>query len=326
MIACGFRIGIFEQGYFMKLLLRYGRLTFRVSCAVVSSLWFLSGCQYSETFSDTSQTFTLAKGNEPLFGYKDRYFLLVKGDTALFYGLEACTVITNGKIVSADVDTSYFRTITLPSLAIPVNDSAVYLIPQIYQQGSSLLASPQYSVIRYFRKTTPGILQIAYFQNNVMTYLKKEMQGVIPTFIEVGSFDTVNSPNNHWASPLLIVNPIPFTNGRIWISGHSVGTRAIAQENMAPFFLNGITYFTGIEVKSYYAFNGYASENDAAFRFLGTLEVTRKYFKNIGMVDEKIQLLFQKTFDNGTVQLTKKTLFHERGPEGAKIYPDDIPD
>lgn len=315
-----------ENGYFMKSVLRYGRLTFWAFCAVLSPFLLLSGCQYSETFSDTSQTFTLAKGNEPLFGYKDRYFLLVKGDTALFYGLEACTVITNGKIVSAAVDSSYFRTITLPSFATSLNDTPVYLIPQKYQQGSSLQAVVSDSVIRYFRKTVPSILQVAYSQNNVMTYLKKEMQQVIPTFVEVGSFDTINSPTNHWTSPLLIVNPLPFTNGRIWISGHSVGTRAIAQENMAPFFLNGITYFTGIEVKSYYAFSGYASENGAAFRFLGTLEVTRKYFKNIGMVDEKIQLLFQKTFDSGTVQLIKKAIFHERGPEGAKIYPDDIPD
>jgi hypothetical protein len=297
-------------------------LRFLALCIAGLPCFLVTDCAYNETFSETSQTFTMTGGIEPKFGYKDRYFILVPGDTALFYGTEICTLITNGILESTTIDSSYFRTITFPAVT---NDSFAYAIPQLYQQGSSLINASNQTIVRYFQKTPTTILQLAYRQNNIMTYLPVGQQQVIPNFVEVGSFDTINSPNNNWVSAMLIHNPLPFTNGRLWITGHSVGTRAIAQELFPPFQLNGVYYFTGIEIKSYYAFHGYSSENNNPFRFLGTIEVLRKYFKNIGMVDEMIRLTYQKTFDNKMVQVVKKIIIHQRGPEGAKVYPDDIP-
>lgn len=283
---------------------------------IFSMLLLSAGCNNKEYVSGTDVLVTLPNGNNTIYKFAKRYFLLQPGDTAQLYGTRVCTVVTNGIISSIEDDSLYFRRITLDDTTIFVNNTPHIVYPQLYHKSSSFDSLSQFTITRYFELTDSGIFQIAYEHYNTMQFLDKEIQKVIPSPLEIGSYDFVSSGNTWRASPL-IESPCASSNGTVWFIGQRVATCYLVSEK-----IDNYDYYDGVTIKTYYSFNGEIYENNEPARLSGTIVITRNYFKDIGLVNELRILEAQKSFSDNGVQLTKERVYFSRGPEGAKVYND----
>ncbi len=279
-------------------------------------------CNYRESDSLASYTFSPPPGNEKVYQFTDRYFMLIPGDTAMFYGTRCCTLLVNGSLASAVQDSSFFRTITAQPTGLLVNGKNQPVYPQCYQQAAFRDQLDSNSILRYFMKTDTAILHCAYEDHGVLTHVPDGRQKVVPALFDVGSFATSPTSSNSWLTTLLVPDPFPIAAGHSWITGQSVCTRAVAQQSMPVYTCNGVDYRNGIQIMSYYALDGQSTEEGNRFDFIGTFVIDRKYFKNAGLVDETMNLAVEKKLPDNTVEIIKETTIHQRGPEGARIYPD----
>ncbi len=274
------------------------------------------GCDYQETLNGTEVDITLSNGTNTIFKFTKRYFLLQPGDTALFYGTRVCTVITNGVISSLKDDSINFRTITLEDTVITVNSTPHIVYPQLYQAAKNMDSLSGYTITRFFELTDSGIFQTAYKPYSGMLFLEKEIQKVMPSPLEMGSFDFV-SPQNSWRASPLIVSPYASCNGTVNFIGQRVATRYIKNET-----IDSYDYYDGVTIKTYYSFSGEISEDNEYIRLAGTMVITRNYFKDIGLVNDMRIFEEQRTFSDNSTQVIKEYIYFSRGPNGAKLYND----
>jgi len=208
-----------------------------------------------------------------------------------------------------------------------INGTKRLVFPQKFQQASSFDKFEHASITRFFEIRDTAILQIAYESNNDTTYLSKNIQKVIPVIVEVGSFNTIYSPNNTWPASPLIKSPVDATGSTVWFHGQNVATKALSVNWGEYYYINGFGYHFGIRIKTYYSVNGYTTENNMQLSVIGTITIERSYFKDIGLVDKKFFSSLVKRYSDGTEKAIKESLILERGPEGAKTYNDwDVPD
>ncbi len=291
-------------------------------------LLFITGnrCNYSDMPTITNSKLTQTQSNDTIYQLTKRFFLLFPGDTALLYGTRTCTTITDGD-ASMYNESLYLRTITLHPYFMWINKTKHLVFPQVYQQNSSYDSLARNSVIRYFEIEDTAIMQLACKENGVMHYFEKNRQKVIPITIEVGYFDTVESSKNKWPASPLIQNPVSIAQGSIWFTGHSLAKKGLALNWGQYYLVNGYEYQVGVRLKTYHSISGNGIEDNKSVSYLGTVIVTRSYFKDIGLVDQKMTSIIFKKFSDGTEIIIKEHIILERGPEGAKVYNDwEIPD
>ncbi len=292
---------------------------------VLFFLLLANRCSYLD-YTSVSSDFTLPEGNDSTYQLTKRFFLLFPGDTAMLYGTRTCTTISNNDTLIEN-DSLYFRTITYRPSFMTIQGVKRLVFPQKFQQAESCDNLELTSITRFFEIRDTALLQIAYGSNNDTVYLDKNIQKVMPIKIEVGSFDTIYSPNNTWPASPLIKNPVNVSGGTIWFHGQKVATKALAVNWGEYYYVNGYGYHFGIRVKTYYSVNGYTTENAMQLNVTGTITVERSYFRDIGLVDQKLISSLVKRYADGTQKAVKEFLVLERGPEGAEIYNDwDIPD
>lgn len=293
-----------------------------------------SGCNYSETFSMANAELKLSSDSSTIYRFTKHYFLLVPGDTALFYGNRACTTIVNGNAVSIIYDSLYFRTITCKGERLSVDDTLYFVFPQLYQYSSSFAQIDEHTTTRYFYRSDSAIHQVAYKENGMLAYTPKRSRMVIPRTLILGPcgwLDTDTSKvsfNNKWHTSPLIPGPVTYTKGDVLFDGFSVAARVIAlpQSSESNYFVNGVLYQNGALIKSYYTISGQYIQNDQAITVSGGVLITQAYFAGRGLVDQLIQTTIKRVFSDGTVEITKERSYVARGPEGAKIFSDnDIP-
>ncbi len=282
-------------------------------------------CSYLDS-TTVSSDFTLPEGSDSTYQLTKRFFLLFPGDSALLCGTRACMTVSNND-TSFQNDSLYFRTITHHPSFMTTNGTKRLVFPQEFQQAGSLDKLEHTSITRFFEIRDTAILQIAFELNKDTIYLDKNIQKVIPIIIEVGSYNTIHSPNNTWPASPLIKNPINATGGTLWFQGQNVAAKALAVNWGEYYYVNGYGYQFGIRIKTYYSINGYATENNMQISVIGTITIERSYFKDIGLVDQKMSSSIVKRYSDGTEKTIKESLILERGSDGATIYDDwDIPD
>ncbi len=284
-------------------------------------------CSYSDPITGTDIKFVLPSDSGAIYRLTHHYFILVPGDTALFYGKQSCTTTVNGVITSSINDSAYIRIITLEGEKIEVNDSIYAVFPQLYQQGSTFAEINDNSITRYFKTTDSMTLQIAYQENGTLYPLEKNKRIVMPRTVIIGPYgwfetDSTKVPiNNKWPASPLIIKPKISVPGDLRFNGYCVATKPIALQgsNENAYHINGHNYSDGMFVKTYYAINGDVVENGKVVRALGSVVVTRSYFINRGIIDISIITSLQKTYSNGKIEMKRETIYVARGYEGAGI-------
>lgn len=328
-------------------------------CALL--FFTLNRCNHPETSSVSGTEFIITGDSSAIYLLDKRYFVLIPGDTALFYGSKRCTVIVNGTLDTCINDSAYLRTITLDREERIINNRHQFVYPQHYQYCSSFkeidTASlpPDNTITRYFVKNDTAVLQIAYRTYKYDTtrdagndVIKKSItltstlhdlppnkQKVLPKTLEVGKYgwlqtDTTNVPtNNKWQASPLIKNPLSFSKGTVSFEGFSVAPQGIALPGVDPtsvYTVNGVIYGNGVFIKTYYSIEGEIFEDGKNITVAGTVLITRTYFTDRGLVDQLINTTIRRSYSD-TIQIIKETMYVARGPEGAKIYPDiEYPD
>ena len=295
-------------------------------------LFFIgNSCNYHDTVSSPNADFILPPDSGTIYRFTKRYFVAIPGDTALFYGSRRCTVTTNGVITSITNDSAYFRTITLPIDSIPLDDTLHRVYPQLYQHSSTFADINGNTITRYLEQTDSALLQVAYKENGQMHYTEKSRQVVMPRTVIVGLYgwydtDSTSVPtNNKWPTSPLIRNPVASLTGNILFDGYSVAHRVIAlPKSGEPLYLiNDVEYSNGICVKSYYSISGEIIENGKRLNVLGSVQITRAYFTERGIIDQLIITFIQKIFSDGSIEVTREKTYVARGPEGAKKYSEN---
>lgn len=324
----------------------------------ITLLFFaINRCNHPETNSVSTMELVITDDSSAIYMLDKRYFILIPGDTALFYGSKRCTVIINGIIDTCINDSAYFRTITLDREEQTVDNRRQFVYPQHYQYCSSFKEidtdsiPPNNTITRYFVKNDTAILQIAYrtykydtIKDTTSDVIKKSItltgtlhnlpinkRKVIPKTLEVGKYgwlqtDTTNVPtNNKWYTSPLIENPVSFSEGYISFEGFSVAPKGIALPGvMDPAYtVNGVIYANGVFIKTYYSIEGEIFEDNKNITIAGNVLITRTYFTDRGLIDQLINTTIQKTYSD-TIQIIKETIYVARGPEGAKNYPETI--
>jgi hypothetical protein len=298
---------------------------------IILLLFLKNNCSYSDSITGTSTQFTLSPDSGAIFKLTHHYFILVPGDTALFYGYRNCTTTVNGVISSCTNDSAYLRTITLEGKTITINDSTYAVFPQLYQQSSTFEKINENTITRYFKKTDSMTLQIAYEEKGRIYPLEKDKRIVMPRTVIIGPYgwfdtDSTKVPvNNKWPASPLIRKPVISDQGDFLFNGYSVATKPIALQgtNENAYHINGHNYTDGMFVKTYYSLSGDAVENNMVIRTLGSVVVTRSYFINRGIIDISIVTSLQRTYSNGTVEMKRETVYVARGYEGAPIITQD---
>ncbi len=299
---------------------------------IVGVLYFTGNqCNIPETITTTGLEIQLPPDTDTItdtiYQFTKRYFVVVPGDTALFYGTKKCTTSVNGNITSYYDDSVYFRTITLEGTSIEINDTLHLVYPQLYQTGKTLATINRNTITRYLVKTDTAILQVAYEDNGTRYYLQNGRQIVMPRTLVIGPFgsfvtDSTDIPmNNTWPTSPLIENPFK-SSKTIRFEGYSIAKKTIAlpRSSDPPYLIAGISYTNGISVKSYYSISGERVENGKIVRIAGTTVVTRTYFTERGIIDQLEVTAIQKIFSDGTIERTRERVYVTRGPEGVKIY------
>ncbi len=290
-------------------------------------------CNYPETVSVSSK-FKLASDSTVLYQFVKHYFILVPGDTALFYGTRKCTTTVNGVISSVVNDSAYLRTITSGKTVLTINDTPHVVHPRLYQYSSTFAAINENTLTRYFKKTDSATLQIAYVDKGITRYPVEDRRVVMPKRLLVGEYgwfdtDSTSVPmNNAWKTSPLVQPLSGFLQEVVSFKGFSVATGVIAlpKSSKIGYTVNGNEYKDGIFVKSYFTLSGQSKELNRTVRIDGSVMITRTYFTRTGLIDQLISTSIQKTYSDGSVEKIKETLYVARGPEGAKKYTDkDLP-
>jgi hypothetical protein len=278
-----------------------------------------ASCDRGDVVSVNSATFTLAPGSNTKYQLSKRYFILYPGDTAFLYGTVACTVITNGTLSSVRTDSVYYRTITKQEEFLTIGNARRLVSPQIYQQASSIPGLDSSSITRFFEQTSAAILQWAFLRDGKMVFTDKSRQMVMPNPLDIGSFGSINSPNNNWAASPLVLSPIEDVEGTKVFEGRSVATMIMAPDiHGMPYWVRDFHYFDGVEIKTYYTMNA-DSKN---FFITGSGVITSHYFTDIGLGDQFQNWSVYKCFPDGRTELTKKSVWFGRGPTGSRVYHD----
>lgn len=297
----------------------------------VIQLFIGNMCNIPETITIFDAEIVLPPDTGAIYKFTKFYFILVPGDTALFYGTHNCTISVNGIITHCINDSAYLRTITREGVTIDVDDSLHFVYPQLYQQSSTFKEIHDNTITRYLEKSDSATLQVAYEENGKISYLDKKKLIVMPRTLVIGPYaqyvtDSTDIPtNNTWPASPLIKCPIVSTQGTICFDGYSVATKVInlPKSGENPYIINGNEYRNGIFVKSYYIISGETIEDDKIVHIAGTTIITRTYFTERGMIDQLTLTSIQKIFSDGSVERIRETIYVARGPEGAKKYSEN---
>lgn len=279
-------------------------------------------CSFSDGFTSTVTETTGPNDNHPIYKFKKRYFVLVPSDTALLSGTRICTLITNGALTSIQEDSTFFRTITSEDTTLTLDNKPYTVSPQVYQTGTSLSTLSGCSIIRYFKQNDTAILQLAYEKQGTIHTLESNIRKVMPVSIEVGDFDSLSSSANTWQSVPLIPLPNSIGENLKHITGFTVASNAMAIHPLAYYVVNGYRYRDGVKFKSYYSVFYEDMVGSIPVTILKKIEMIRYYFKEIGLVEQKIYVLTQKLGTDGSVEIRKEHFIFQRGPEGAPKYAD----
>ena len=286
------------------------------------AILFLITCRFPDIFTPSSGDCTAPETEEMPFQVKKRYFVLVPGDTALLAGTEVCTVITGGVLTSVTSDSSYFRTITFADTTLIIHGKPQTVSPQAYQMGSSPDGTDLNTFKHYFINNDSAVLQVCYSAHGNLYPIDEKNQKVLPSSITVGDLDTIISSNNRWySSPLIpcisqyLVLKVPFV-------GFTVAAKVLAIIGNSFYTVNGYNYRDGIQLRSFYSVYYETTENGTPQQIQIKLEVLKSYFKDRGLVEQKIDIVTQKLSADGSVTIIKKHINHQRGPEGAPKYKD----
>jgi hypothetical protein len=180
------------------------------------------------------------------------------------------------------------------------------------------------SIIRYLTLNDTAVLQLAYKYDGQFYILDKRVRKILPTTIEAGSFDTIFSSNNQWPASPLIINPVSVSEGSVRLGGYSYAVKGLGLIPGQEYKVNGIdslSYSFGVTIRTYYSLSGNGVENKKPVRFLGSIVITRNYFKDVGLVDQKTITNIQRIFADGKIAITKRYSNVAR-PYKAKIFTD----
>ncbi|MBN1129279.1 MAG: hypothetical protein JXA71_09850 [Chitinispirillaceae bacterium] len=292
-------------------------------CALSVICGLFSFCDSQTTRSINETSFDLPDQNNPVYLLSKRYFLLIPGDTAFLYGTEACTVITNGEITSVRADSLYFRTITKKHELLFIDGKQHVVIPQIFQQDNDSTSLDGSSIVRYFEQSPTGIRQVAYARGDERHFPDSARQTIIPNPMEIGSFGSVSSPRNSWATSHLIPCPFEDTMAGLLFEGRSVANKVLALTSSGiPYVVRRYPYWDGMELKTYYTLNGTRIEKGEHVFVVGTITVTSTYFVDRGLVDQTQEWRLHQCRADGEMMVTRKTIYLGRGPGGTRLYPD----
>ena len=291
-----------------------------------------NSCNFHESLTPVTAEFILPPDSANIYRMTKRFFVVVPGDTALFYGSCQCTVTTNGIITSIIDDSMYFRTITLPCENITLDDTLHKVYRQYYQQSSTFDKINENTIIRFFEQTDSATLQVAYEEKGTTHYIEKNRRMIMPRTVIVGPYgwfdtDTTKVPyNNKWPTSPLVTIPAIASSESITFDGYSVATRVICltpQPTENPYSINGVDYQNGMFVKSYFVLHGETFEKGELVRVLGSVQVTRSYFTERGIIDQLTVSYIQKSYSDGSVEIIRERIYVARGPEGAKSYSEN---
>lgn len=144
-----------------------------------------------------------------------------------------------------------------------------------------------------------------------------------------GWFDTDSTTvpyNNKWPTSPLVKAPITTSSESITFDGYSVATRVICltpKPTENPYIINGVAYQNGMFVKSYFVIHGEIFEEGELVRVLGSVQVTRAYFTERGIIDQLTVSYMQKSYSDGSVEIIRERIYVAR-PEEAPKYSEDV--
>ena len=316
-----------------------------IGCFIALSL-VIHNCNVPASVGADDVAVTLPSDTGVIYRFTKRYYVLVPGDVAVFYGFRSCTTTVNGVITSCVTnDSMYLQTVTLTGRPITIDDSLYFVYPQLYQYGSTYTeidtATIDFNtignninantVIRYLVKSDSAILQVAYDDLEGRYFLRSDQQIVMPRTLIIGPYaqyvtDSTEIPiNNTWPASPLIQSPIPLTGGGLSFIGFNVAAKTIAlpKSSDPPYYINGIKYSNGILIKTFYSLHGEIVENNDVVRIAGTVGIIRTYFTERGLIDQLLVSSIQKIYSDGTVGRIRERIYVARGPEGAKVYSEN---
>lgn len=310
---------------------------------VVIVTFFIESCTYPETIAESETDLQLTSDSSTIYKLDKRYFLLIPGDTATFYGSKSCSLYTNGELESNSQTPYFLRTITYPTYDTSINSIRYFVYPQRYHYTSSLAdfergtAATQNLSTRYFIRHDSAVIQVksttytttGTTMDSSVHALAEHQQKVIPRLIEVGHYgwfqsDSTSVPTtNKWYTSPLIEHPFYTYREQVSFEGFSVSPEPIVLPGSTdkPYTVSGVEYTNGIFVNSYYTLKGSIVEKGSPVELAGKVTIVRTYFTDRGMIDQSIDMVVQKTYANKT-QIIKESSYVSRGPEGARVYPE----
>jgi hypothetical protein len=311
-----------------------GKKTFFLIGVLSIFCFFGNRCNVPETFTISDADITLPLDTGAIYKFVNKlYYILVPGDTALFYGSRQCTLSTNGIIDTCILDSAYLQMITQKGVSLEVDDTVHFVYPQVYHQGSKFSEITGNTLIRYMEKSDSGTLQLAFKENGTLTTLASDRRMIMPRTLIIGPFaqfvtDSTDIPlNNTWPSAPLMSNPIPTSpgQGQIHFNGYSTAVRVIAppKSGEPPYMINNVSYTNGIFVKTYFALSGEMIEDGDIVRVTGSMAIIRSYFVERGIIDQSTFTSVVKIRSDGTIQRMRERIYVARGPEGAKQYSEN---
>lgn len=279
----------------------------RTLIILLASLVFCMGiaCQSPTTTSYDSNTFSPSGTTSVKLAISGRFLLLHPGDTAVFKGTHQCSSIVDGRLDTMSMDSIRFRSMTCPPTYLSVADSTYVVYPQLHEYGSISADSTPYRVTRYFDRTSSGIRQRAYVDNNGLHVPKVTM--VIPETLVVG---------NSWQTSQLV--PFAYNSGNesVTLTGH-----CFAEEALYVLQYRDWTYLNGMSMTWYYALNGQTMSGGKALDITGTIVIRSYYFKDIGLLRSNITARIQRTIRGGETRLRVDHIHFDRGDTKAPLYP-----
>ncbi len=299
----------------------------------ILAVLFLIGnrCNLPETVTTTDADITLPPDTGAIYKFAKYYYVLVPGDTAMFYGTRECTLSTNGVIDTCISDSAYLRIITQKGTSLTVDDTVRFVYPQLYQHSSTFSELGTYTVTRYMEKSDSATLQVAFKENGKLTICPKTRRIIMPRTLIVGPYaqfvtDSTDIPiNNTWPTSPLIVTPVSGEQERIRFDGYSVARRVIAppKSGEPPYQICGVQYTNGIFVDAYFSLDGEMLEDGDIIRVIGCVTIVRSYFVERGIIDQETLSSIVKLYPDGSVKRIRERIYVSRGPEGAKQFSEN---
>ncbi len=294
-------------------------------------------CSHPETVMISEPELVLPRDSSAIFRSDKRYFVLVPGDTALFGGTKACTLLVNGIIQQGETsfDSLYFRTITLDTKTETFGGTSYTVYPQKYQYGPSISKITQDETVRYFTINDTATLQLAYEYKGKQHLFAENKQKVFPRLLDMGKFgwfqsDTTTIPTTHkWSTSPLIRQPLRSNQGTLSFVGYTYAPEAIAypvspkQISSNPYKINGIEFKNGSYINSVYSLEGEITEDDEIVNVHGAITIKRTYFVDRGLVDQSLHSAIRKDFSNGTTELRIEQSYIAR-IDTARIFDETV--